>query len=186
MTFALCAESLKQSAAVTAGVPPQTSPPIVLSTFDPHVLEGHALLFFKLHGAPGASFWYGDGGLAACSADQIRSAHLDGALVFAANCWGGPAAPMVQALLAAGAAAVVTGEGLNYAGVTQVDGADVIGIVWRALLEIGADAASALGVAKAAAIVHRPGLWQDIQSFSLVGAHTARLKEMPHASQSQS
>lgn len=182
-TFAFCAASLVQSAAVVAGVQPLTSPPTFLSVFDPRQMEGHALLFFKLHGAPGASFWYGDGGQVACSADQIRSAHLNGALVFAANCWGGKDSPMVQALLAAGAAAVVTGEGLNYAGVTQIDGADIIGIVWRAFLELGADAGWALTLAKAAATLHRPGLLSDIQSFSLVGQAGARLaKEIPHAS----
>lgn len=175
MAFAFCAESLQESAGMTAGVSPLTSPPTVLSTFDPHVLEGHALLFFKLHGALGSSFWYGDGGVPACSAQQLASARLNGVLVFAANCWGGPQAPMVQALMSAGAAAVVTGEGLNYAGTTMIDGCDIIGIVWRALLEIGADASRALLVAKAAALLHRPGLLADIESFTLVGSAGAKL-----------
>lgn len=185
MTFAFCAETFRQSAAVVAGIEPVTSPPIVLGTFDPHALEGRRLLVFKLHGAPGASFWYGDGGQVACSAEQIRSVRLDGALVFAANCWGGAGSPMVQALMIAGAACVVTGEGINYAGIDRVDGADVIGIVWRALLELGTPAGFALTLAKMVALAHRPGLFADIQSFSLVGDPNATLKEVPHASQAQ-
>jgi hypothetical protein len=181
-SFALCAASLKQSAAAVAGVQPLTSPPLTMPAFQASCLEGNSLLFFKLHGAPGASFWYGDGGQITCSAEQIRSARLDGALVFAANCWGGKDSPMVQALIAAGAACVVTGEGINYAGINRVDGADVIGIVWRALLELGTPAGFALTLAKTVALGHRPGLFADIQSFSLVGNPNATLKEVPHAS----
>lgn len=175
--FCFCAASLKRSAAAVAGVVPLTSPPVSLADFDPHHLEGHALLFFKLHGQLGDSFWYGDGAVAACSAEQLGQARLSGALVFAANCWGGPASPMVQALLAAGAASVVTGEGVNYAGVNQVDGADVIGFAWARLVQAGLPADRALELGKTLARLKRPRLAADIASFSLVGEPGAHLRK---------
>lgn len=184
-TVCFSAESLKRSAAMTAGVQPLTSPPITLGTFDPHVLDGADLVFFKLHGLAGQPYWYGDRGITACSAEQLARADLAGALVFAANCWGGPSSPMVQALLAAGATCVVTGEGVNYAGVTRLDGADVIGYVWRRFLQRGFPARQALGLGKLMAKVRRPRLAADIDSFSLVGQGHAWLKEKAHGSQAQ-
>ncbi len=165
-----------------AGIEPQTSPPIFMPGFDPHAMDSHALLFFKLHGLAGQPYWYGDGGATACSAAQIRQARLDGALVFAANCWGGAQSPMVQALLAAGAACVVTGEGVNYAGVRRIDGADVIGWVWRQLIERGFSAGGALEFGKLGAGLKRPALLADIASFSLVGRGDARLRERAYGS----
>ena len=161
-----------------AGVAPLTSPPIFLESFDPKALDGAELVFFKLHGLEGQPYWYGDGGATACSADQLALARLAGALVFAANCWGGHDSPMVQALMSAGAACVVTGEGLNYAGITRLDGADTIGYVWRRLIQRGYPAGNALFLAKLAAKAKRPRLAADIDSFYLVGDRGARLRSL--------
>ena len=123
--FCYAARSLARSAAVMAGVKPLTSPPFFLRDFDPLWLTGRQLIFFKLHGVAGQPYWYGDGMATAISAQQISSVRLaEGALVFVASCYGGPDAPMVRALLGAGAAAVVTGTGPNYAGKNKLEGAD--------------------------------------------------------------
>ncbi|MCC6192051.1 MAG: hypothetical protein IT318_23730 [Anaerolineales bacterium] len=155
---------------------PLTSPPVFLDSFDPHVLDERRFLFFKLHGLEGQPYWYGDGAVTACSAEQLRTARLDGAMAFAANCWGGVGSPMVQALLAAGAAAVVTGEGLNWAGTRRVDGIDVMALAWRKFLELGFSAEVALRVGKSVARLRRPRLAADIASFALIGKKRARLR----------
>ena len=175
--FCLSAESFARSAAVLAGVRPLTSPPITLATFDPRLLDGQDLVTFKLHGLDGQPYWYGDGGITACSADQLAQARLPGALVFVANCWGGAQSPMIQALLAAGAAAIVTGEGLNFAGVRQIDGADVLGYGWRHMVELGFDAETGLRLGKIMARYRRPRLKADIASFGLIGNPAAKLRK---------
>jgi hypothetical protein len=175
MTICVAAQSLAPSAAVMAGVTPLTSPPLVLSTFDPAILAGHDLVFFKLHGMSGQPYWYGDSGITACSAEQIGQANLAGALVFVANCWGGEDAPMVQALRTAGALAVVTGTGVNFAGQRWPAGADVLGRVWRVALSLGATAEMALALGRAAAKIHSPQLRVDLDSFAVIGERKARL-----------
>ncbi len=186
-SFCFAAKSFEKSAAAMAGVKPLTSPPITFRSFDPQLLEGYDLLFFKLHGLARQPYWYGDGFISACSADQLRTAELSGALVFAANCFGGAESPMVKALLEAGAAAVITGEGLNYAGTNRLDGADVIGLAWRWLMKAGFTAEAALKLGKTAAKVRRPGLAKDIDSFRVTGNSAARLKGRGnHGSKTQS
>ncbi len=155
-----------------AGVAPLTSPPIYFRDFDAHVLEGHDLIFFKLHGLAGQPYWYGDGGLTAISAEQLAGLNLKGALVFAENCWGGRESPMVQALLKAGAACVVTGTGVNIG-----ESADVIAATWRGLVRLGVETQAALGAAKVAAFLIWPRLLKDIQSFVIVGDPKAKLKD---------
>lgn len=146
---------------------PQTSPPLTLETFDPAALKGHRLVFFKLHGLAGQPYWYGDGGITAVSADQIAACDLAGAFVFAASCFTLDS-PMVEALRKTGAAAIVAGHGLNYAGVSVIAGADVIGYQWRKLLDRGMDAEHAFQWARVAAALRKPALAADIYSFNFV------------------
>ena len=168
-----------------AGVKPLTSPPIFLRDFNPLWLTDKALIFFKLHGAPGQPYWYGDGMATAISAQQISSVRLaGGAVAFVASCFGGADAPMVRALLGAGAAAVVTGTGPNYAGKNKLEGADVLGWWWRKSLELGAEAGDALHYARMAAWLKRPALRADIQSFTLAGDPHAKLEQAQYASAS--
>ena len=176
MTFCFAAESLAKSAAVMSGVTPLTSPPIFMANFDPALLAGHDLIYFKLHGLAGQPYWYGDNAATACSAEQLGKADIEGAFVFAANCYGGAKAPMVQALLDAGAVCVATGEGVNYAGQKIAAGADLIGKAWRRMLRAGASAEVALASAQAFASFVNPGLLTDIYSFSVVGNRKAVLK----------
>ncbi len=173
--FCYSAESLKLSAATVSGIEPLTSPPLSLESFDPKQLEGHDLIFFKLHGVAGQPYWYGDSAITAISAQQIASVKLDGALVFAENCFG-LESPMPQALLAAGAAAVVAGAGVNLAGISVPGGADVIATWWRRLLEAGYTVDHALRAGKFLAFLEQPGLRDDIQSFALLGDKSATLR----------
>lgn len=134
-TFAYCAASFEKSVAKAAGVKPYLSPPLTMTEFDPFSLEGYDLLYFKLHGLPGQPFWYGDNWTTAISAEQIRTTNLHNAVVFVANCnlWlskpGDPRknAPILLALLQAGARAVIGGPGENYAKADQLFGADQLG-----------------------------------------------------------
>ena len=158
-----------------AGVDPITSPPLSLANFDPLVMTGAGLVFFKMHGLEGQPFWYGDNAITACSAEQLAHAPIGGALVFAANCWGGDKSPMVQALLSAGAECVITGTGLNMAGIKQAAGADNLGRWWRWALRLGRDAFAAFQLAKVMSIGQQPALRDDINSFMLLGNTKAKL-----------
>ena len=115
--------------------------------FLPHLLEGYRFLYFKLHGIKDQPYWYGDNWLTALSADTIHVADLSGAVVFAANCHL-PESPMLDALLAAGAEAVVAGGGRNYAGVTAMRGADLLGYYFRIMLQLHIPPKAALSIAK--------------------------------------
>jgi hypothetical protein len=108
-----------------------------MDTFDPACLQGHNLIYFKLHGMPEQPYWYGDNWHTAISAEQIRSISLAGATVFVANCFLSPGSPMLEALLAAGPAAVIGGDGENYARADTIDGADALGLFIRIWLERG-------------------------------------------------
>lgn len=146
-TFAYCAHSFEQSTKRAAGVQPLLSPPSTIDTFEPAWLESHNLIYFKLHGLPGQPFWYGDKWVTALSTDQIRSCDLTNTIIFVANCYL-PESPMLQALLDAGAKAVIGGPGQNYARPNSVDGADLLGLYVRVLLQLGFSAAMALRFAK--------------------------------------
>jgi len=129
--FAYCDASFERSVLRAAGVVPLLSPPCVADTFDPALLAGRDLIYFKLHGLPGEIYWYGDGWLTALRLDQIQAADLTGAVVFVANCFGltdaGEPDVMVQALLDAGARAVVAGAGENWGALRGVTGPDLLG-----------------------------------------------------------
>jgi hypothetical protein len=146
--FAYCAKSFEQNVRRVAGVQPLTCPPVSLETFSSEVLEGHDLLYFKLHGLPGQSYWYGDNLITAISADQIRQADLGGAGVFVANCFTSRESPMFQALREAGARWIISGEGENYASSQTIAGVDLLGLYFRRLLGLGLGAARAFKWAK--------------------------------------
>ena len=174
-TVCFAAQSLARSAWAMSGVQPLTSPPLTLATFDPQVMAGADVVFFKLHGLEGQPFWYGDNGITACSAEQIAGSPLKGAFVFIANCFGGNGSPMVQATFDAGAECVITGTGPNIAGITQAAGADDLGRCWRGALGLGRDAAGAFRVARMIATGKNLRLKDDINSFALLGNQKAKL-----------
>jgi len=110
-------------------------------------LEGYDLLYFQLHGLPEQPFWYGDGYETALSAETIRRARLKGVVVFAANCFL-PESPMLDALLGAGATAVIGGGGQNFSRKSALDFADLLGLWVRRGLQAGMGAQMALDIAK--------------------------------------
>lgn len=146
-TFAYCSRTFTQSVRSSAGVTPFTCPPLIMEHFLPGLLEGYRFLYFKLHGIKGEPFWYGDNWLTALSAETIHVADLRSAVVFAANCHL-PESPMLDALLAAGAQAVVAGGGRNFAGVTAMRGADLLGYYFRLMLQLHIPPKAALSMAK--------------------------------------
>jgi hypothetical protein len=149
-TFAFCAASFKESVAKAAGVRPLLSPPVEAfgaqgPQFNPRWMSGYDFIYFKLHGMVGQPFWYGDDWLTAITAEQIQSADLTRAIVFVANCntWhptrpDSPEhqAPMLWALLQAGARAVVAGPGQNYAKTKGIYSADLLGLNFRRFLQM--------------------------------------------------
>ncbi len=127
-----------------AGVRPLLSPPVTAATFAPSQLAGYDFIYFKLHGLLRESYWYGDNWQTALTVRQIADADLSSAVVFVANCFlwePGPdpteKAPMLRALLEAGARAVVGGPGENYARKQTVMGADRLGRDFRITLALG-------------------------------------------------
>jgi hypothetical protein len=142
-TWAYCAAEFQHSVRKAAGVVPLLSPPATAKSFDPRWLEGRDFLYLKLHGLPEEVYWYGDNWITALRATQILAADLRGATVFVANCHlyqtgndSHPTSPMLNALLAAGARAVVGGSGENYAKRHSVHGADRLGRTFRRLLQL--------------------------------------------------
>jgi len=139
-----------------AGVPPITCPPYTYETFDPRWLEGHQFLYFDLHGLPGLDYWFEEmpGGivpdrLKAITAEQIRSIDLAGAVVFATNCYlADDNSPMLDALLDAGVAFVVAGEGKNWSNTKSTSGASALGMFFREFLKQGNEPLDALRLAK--------------------------------------
>ncbi len=146
-TFAYCSRSFTQSVRSSSGVAPFTSPPFDLDSFLPATLEGWRFIYFKLHGIKGEPYWYGDDWLTALSADTLHVADLRGTVVFAANCHL-PESPMLDALLGAGAQAVVAGGGRNFAGITAMRGADLLGYYFRLMLQLHIPPRPALAMAK--------------------------------------
>ncbi len=130
-----------------AGTKPYLFPPYNYSTFAPELLEGADLVMLKLHGNKGQGRWFGDNWTVALRERDVLALPLDGVGVFAENCWL-PEGPMLRALLAAGAAYVIGGEGVNYGGIKSMGGADVLGLFFRWLLKAGMEPQYALHWAK--------------------------------------
>lgn len=145
--FAYCAYGFQSSVLKAAGVRPVLSPPITMANFNPLWLQGHDLIYFKLHGLEGQPFWYNERWETAISAQQIRQATLGGAVVFVANCYL-PESPMLAALLTAGAGAVIGGSGPNFARAAGIEGADLLGLWVRRLMTLGLEVERALRMAK--------------------------------------
>jgi len=144
--FAYCTALAESAVKAATGVEPITSPPMTAANFSPEWLEGHDLLYFRLHSLRnrGIKGWFGEGwsGLQfALSETQVLAADLGGAIVVVANCYGGDGDPMIAALYKAGARAVIAGKGPNVAAARRVVGTDMLvrwvirGLEWRMPLE---------------------------------------------------
>lgn len=164
--FAYCAQSFERSVRRAAGVEPLTCPPLSFQKFGVLQLSGKDFVYFKLHGLPAQPYWYGDGWLTALSEAQLRQADLRDSVVFVANCFL-PESPMLDALLAAGAKAVIGGPGPNYASVAGIDGADLLGLWIRWGLQLGASVQEAFDIARVRLHL-KPGLAaQDALGFQI-------------------
>jgi len=136
--FAYCCQSFRDTTKRGAGVEPVTCPPVVSASFNPSWMMGADLLYFDLHGGPGDSAWYGDDGRVALTAAQLRAIRFPNEpVVFAMNCFlADKDSPMLDALLGAGAAYIVAGDGKNYAGEKALYGAALLGLWFRRLLRV--------------------------------------------------
>ena len=129
-----------------------TSPPLTRNDLFPDVLgdfENADLLVFNLHGMPGTPAFFGrqDGTPVALHADQVRKLNLGRAVVFAYGCYtGDDSNPMRDALLDAGARAVVAGAGINYGGSHWPVGADWLLMVLRVAMSAASAWSEALDI----------------------------------------
>lgn len=163
---AFCAQEFRLSVRKAAGIPPITCPPLDMTWFTPEILGPCDFLYLKLHGLPEQGYWYGDHWTTACSRHQVASCHLEGAVVFAANCFLFES-PMLAALFEAGASAVIGGYGLNFAGRTSLVSADIIGAGFRRGLSAGLSPGTALTLAKTVLLFSRGRGKQDALAFRL-------------------
>lgn len=148
-TFAYCCQSFYEATKRAAGVEPLTCPPASAEDFEPALLENRDFLYFDLHGAPGEPFWYGDDGIVALMADQIVQVPLNGAIVFAINCYlADEDSPMMDALLNAGALYVIGGNGKNWGSKRRLYNASLLGWWVRRMMELGVHPLGALTIAK--------------------------------------
>ena len=108
--FVYTARDWRWSTFFTTGRWPLTSPPLGPENFPVEQLAGDDVLYFKLHGLAQEPRWYGvrnDVWQDALDLTNISQApDLSGAVVFAQACYA-ETSPMIQALLDAGASAVV-------------------------------------------------------------------------------
>lgn len=125
--FAYCVESAREAVQRATGVEPRTSPPLTADRFEPAWLEGHDLLYFRLHGLQLiADVWYNDARVAALYKGTVMQAHLGGAIVVVGNCHGAEQPAFVQTFYQAGAGAVIAGYGENVAAKKRVVGTDLL------------------------------------------------------------
>ena len=177
--LAYCGQSFKDAAGQITGVEPLTCPPYSANDFDPRWLAGYDLLFFDFHGLPELDYWFEDdpitslpGRLVALTADQLRQASLKNSVVIALTCFlADQNSPMLDALLEAGAAYVIGGDGKNWASTKRATGAGLLAKRFIERLEAGQDVAKALAGAKRAV---RMQMIKDVARLRLKQVKAAR------------
>lgn len=146
-TVSLAARRWLISTWIASGVKPIAAPPLTMAGFRPGMIEGADLVYICLHGLPDQSYLYGSDWSTVVSADQVRRADLAGAVVYMAGCWG--QGPMTDALLAAGAVAVVGDADSTWAGYVLPTGSNALGQRFVRRVKAGQMAQEALVGAKA-------------------------------------
>jgi len=138
-------------------------------------MEGHELLYLCLHGLPGQPYWYGGDWSTALSADQIRDAYLDGAIVYAAGCFG--LGQIAAALVQSRAACVVGDRDSTFSGYLAPVGSNGLGRLFVRALRKGATAGGAIEAAKWEYLKRHdsPRDYAMCASVAIVGDRTARL-----------
>lgn len=160
--FAYCTAPARESVAQAMGMEPYTSPPWVANTFNPDVLIGYDLLYFRLHQARAfPDLWLGqkkDGGLVpAFRVEQLETVRLGSPIVLIANCYG-VEGPFVPAFYRAGARAVIAAPGPNFAAGNVVIGTDLLAKWLIRGLRWGLSVGRALTMAKARLVTTA---WRD-------------------------
>ena len=133
----------------------ETSPPVASHSFEVRWTDHLDVLFIKLHGEEGSPRWFDDFYNPALNVNHVRQMRLKGTVVFVSNCWL-PESPFLEALLAAGAKAVIGGSGVNYGGIDDMGGADLLGAYWLKAYEKGASPKAALRIAKVVLLMMSP------------------------------
>jgi hypothetical protein len=170
--WAYCTVPACASVAEATGVEPVVSPPMLASGFNPRWLAARDLIYFRLHGTMDQTVWYGEGEhggkYVALTINQLREAELGGAVVLVANCYGA-GSPMIAELYRAGAAAVIAGEGPNYAAGSRVIGTDKLARGLIAGLRRGWPVGRALAAAKVKlAVTAWRGADRDALGFRII------------------
>jgi len=149
---AYCDERYRSATAQAAGPGAlvSTSPPLLDDGFSGSYLAGRLcladLVYLNFHVLPGQEAWINTQGDVALSARTLRALDLRRAVVYMVNCYAGGG--MLEALRAAHPRAIVGGEGENLGGVSELAGADLLGLWFRRGLGLGLPPARALGMAK--------------------------------------
>lgn len=175
--LAYCAAQFKASTRRASGVEPSTCPPqmaggpLSLPVGPLAMLDGGdgrlRLLYLALHGRPGEDTLYGDEGIPALTADQVRAWDLAECTVFAATCYL-PETPFLAAFTRAGAV-VIAGRGPNFSPARSLAGASLLGRWVRRGLAWGLPprAALALGKARVAVQLGNRAAARDALEFQL-------------------
>lgn len=104
-----------------------TSPPTFARDVQPEWFAGYDFVYLDLHGLVGSVYLYSgpEAERAALSLETVKAMSLGGAVVIATTCYL-PQTRFPAAFLAAGASAVIAGNGANYGGLTRLSGAQVL------------------------------------------------------------
>ena len=164
--FACCIHPARVAVQKATGVEPLCCPPVTAESFDPLWLEGHDLLYFRLHGFQDRhDVWYGEhpdmkktvpAALWAASiqhypalaAKTVERADVSGSIVVIANCYGADNPVFAGAFYTSGAIAVIAAPGTNFAAGSDVIGADSLVKTLIDNLQRGMDTRKALAWAK--------------------------------------
>lgn len=141
-TYALAARRFWLSTAFAAGARPRVASP----GLDAREMDGADLVYICVHGLHGQPYWYDDTFATVLSAEQLRQARIPGAIVYLAGCYG--IGPMSEALLEAGAAAVVADRDINFSGFWLPLGSNALGRLFVKELKAGHAVGAALNDAK--------------------------------------
>ncbi len=128
-----------------------TSPPTFAREVQPEWFAGYDFIYLDLHGLVSSVYLYSgpEAERAALSLETVRAMALGGAVVFATTCYL-PQTQFPAAFLAAGASAVIAGDGPNYGGRTRLTGAQTLAQLVLRFMERGLVASAALARAKRA------------------------------------
>ena len=146
-----------------------------MQTFRPETINGRDLVYICLHGLPDQPYLYASDWSTAVSADQLRAARLDGAVVYMAGCFG--QGPVAEALLAAGAQAVVGDADSTWAGYVLPTGSNALGRLFVAGVRRGETVREALNGARRQFLAADPSkrALALAETVSILGESSARL-----------